>query len=61
MHAYHYRCVPGSVLRYDNTVAFFFPLRGLVLHIGDGDCQLHRSAAISTIGCYDIPCNIGPL
>lgn len=61
MNTYHYRSVSGSVFRDDDTVALFLPLWRLVLHVGDGDSQLHRSASVSSVSRYDVPCDIGSL
>ena len=61
MLTYHDGCVPGSVFRDDHTVALLVPLRRLVLHVGDGDCQLHRGASVTPVSRYDVPCDVGSL
>lgn len=60
-YTYHYGCVPGGVLRDDDTVALLLPLWRLVLDIGDGDCQLHRRVSVPTISGNDFPCDVSPL
>lgn len=59
--AYHDGRVPHGVLGYDHGVAFLFPLRRLVFHIGDGDGQFHRTAPVSAIRGHDLPGDVGPL
>lgn len=61
MHTYNYGCVPGCVFRDDDTVALLLPLWRLVLYVGDGDCQLHRSASVSAVSRYDVSRDIGSL
>lgn len=59
--AYHNGCVSDSVFRYDHAVAVLLPLRRLILHIGDGDGQLHRTAPVPPVCSHDFPGDIGPL
>lgn len=54
-------CVSSGVFRDDDAVALLLPLRGLVLHIGDGDRQLHRSAFVSPVGRNDVTRDVGSL
>lgn len=61
MHTYDYGCVPGHVFRDNRTVALLLPLWGLVLYVGDGNSQLHRSASVSAVSRYDVPCDKGSL
>lgn len=58
---YHDGCVPDSVFLYDHAVAVFLPLWRLVLHIGDGDRQLHWTAPVSPICSHNFPGDEGPL
>lgn len=58
---YHDGCVSNRVLWYDHAVAVFLPLRRLILHVGDGDSQLHRAALVPTVCSHDLPGDIGPL
>lgn len=53
--------VPGRVLGHDDTVALLLPLRRLVLHVGDGDRQLHRGASVPAVRRYDVPGDVASL
>lgn len=58
---YDYGRVPGGVFGDHDAVILLFPLRRLVLYVGDGDRQLHRCASVSTVSGNDVTCDIGPL
>lgn len=60
-YTYDYGRVPGGVFGDHDAVVLLFPLRRLVLYVGDGDRQLHRRASVSAVGSHDVPCDIGPL
>lgn len=53
--------VPGGVLGHDDAVALLLPLGRLVLHVGDGDGQLHRGASVAAVCGDDVPGDVGPL
>lgn len=58
---YHNGCVSNSVFWYDHTVTVSLPLRRLVLHIGDGDGQLHWAAPVPSVCSHNFPGDVGPL
>lgn len=58
---HHYGRVPGRVLRHDDAVALLLPLGRLVLHVGNGDRQLHRGAPVPAVRRYDLTGDVGSL
>lgn len=58
---YHYGRVSDSVFRYDHAVAVLVPLWRLVLHVGNGDGQLHWAAPVPTVRSNNFPGDVSPL
>jgi len=58
---YHDGCVSDGVFWYDHAVAVLVPLWRLVLHVGNGDGQLHRTAPVPTVSSHNFPGDVGPL
>lgn len=58
---YHNGCVSDSVFRDDHAVTVFVPLWRLVLHIRDGDWQLHWTAPVPSVRSHNFPGDVRPL
>lgn len=52
--SHHYLGVARRVLRDGDPIFGLFPLRGLVVHVGDDDSEVHRAASIASIRSDDL-------